>query len=164
MGDARTDSHQNLSFPASLGPDLKEPRRDCAAGSILQAAGLLGYLKDVNKRPGQIRVTVETGFCSFCDRTRNLRREERQLGALIRTVIACESCHRVLSSTIGVAGAEEPSTETAAAPSSATPVQVEPKAAPVKKAPAPKPKTAAAKPRAAVAKAKAPATRNRPTK
>ncbi len=60
----------------------------------------------MNKRPGQIKVTVETGFCSFCDRTRNLRREERQLGALVRTVTSCESCHRVLSSTIGVAEPE----------------------------------------------------------
>ncbi|MEP6752049.1 MAG: hypothetical protein ABI959_04825 [Candidatus Dormiibacterota bacterium] len=57
----------------------------------------------MNKRPGQITVTVESGFCSFCDRTRNLRQEERQLGALVRTVTSCESCHRVLSSTIGVA-------------------------------------------------------------
>ena len=68
----------------------------------------------MNRRPGQIKVTIETGYCSFCDRTRNLRREERHLGALVRTIVACESCHRTLSSTIGVAGAETPAAEEAA--------------------------------------------------
>jgi len=122
----------------------------------------------VNKRPGQIRVTVDTGYCSFCDRTRNLRREERQLGALIRTVIACESCHRVLSSTIGVAadsppagGAAEleapPALPEAAAKDEATPEPPRPVAAP-------KRKTAAAKPKAAGAKTTAPPSRNRPAK
>jgi hypothetical protein len=131
----------------------------------------------VNKRPGQIRVTVDTGYCSFCDRTRNLRREERQLGALIRTVVACESCHRVLSSTIGVAGADTTPTEVAAATEvEATPVPAAPAAqrkatpAPVKRAgtanrrPAPGPEPAGAKPTATGAKAKAPANRNRPIK
>jgi hypothetical protein len=123
----------------------------------------------VNKRPGQIRVTVETGYCSFCDRTRNLRREERQLGALIRTVVACESCHRVLSSTIGVAGADTTPTEAAAEvearPAPATPAaKLEATPAPVKQAAAPKAKPAGAKPKAAGAKTKAPANRNRPTK
>jgi predicted component of type VI protein secretion system len=67
----------------------------------------------MNRRPGQIKVTIETGYCSFCDRTRNLRREERHLGALVRTIVACESCHRTLSSTMGVAGAEAPAAEEA---------------------------------------------------
>jgi len=110
----------------------------------------------VNKRPGQIKVTVETGFCSFCDRTRNLRREERQLGALVRTVTSCESCHRVLSSTIGVA---EPEAATEAA---ATKPEPETTTAPHTPESAPKPK-AAVKPKAA-AKPKTPATRSRPGK
>jgi hypothetical protein len=115
----------------------------------------------VNKRPGQIKVTVETGFCSFCDRTRNLRREERQLGALVRTVTACESCHRVLSSTIGVAGPD------AAGETKAVQAEAEEKAA---AAPAPrkpdaapkavKPRAAAAKPKAAAAKSTTPAKRS----
>jgi hypothetical protein len=108
---------------------------------------------------------VETGYCSFCDRTRNLRREERQLGALIRTVVACESCHRVLSSTIGVADAAAPSAEPAATHASAASVEAALKPAPikparVKPAAAPKPKTAAAKPKAVGAKSKAPANRS----
>jgi hypothetical protein len=106
----------------------------------------------MNKRPGQIKVTVETGFCSFCDRTRNLRREERQLGALVRTVTSCESCHRVLSSTIGVAEPE------AAAETKTTPAEAEaeaaPAAAPRKRDAAPKTAPAAGKPKAAAAKAK----------
>jgi hypothetical protein len=109
----------------------------------------------MNKRPGQIKVTIESGYCSFCDRTRNLRREERQLGALVRTVIACESCHRLLSSTMGVASAE-PATATpgdgaeikqeAAAPSAAAPGATEPKPPAARRAPtAPKPKAAGSK-------------------
>jgi hypothetical protein len=134
----------------------------------------LGYLNDVNKRPGQIKVTVETGYCSFCDRTRNLRREERQLGALIRTVVSCESCHRLLSSTIGVADAqatatEMPAQETARDTAPDSPIETEgkrkPKAAGAKpKAAAAKPRAAAAKPRVAAAKSTTPAKRNRPTK
>jgi len=57
----------------------------------------------MNKRPGHVNVTVETGYCNFCGRTRNLRREEHQLGTLVRTIITCESCHRTLSSSVGVA-------------------------------------------------------------
>ena len=48
-----------------------------------------------------VTVTTEVGFCPFCGRTRNLRREERHLGGLVRTTIDCESCHRTLSSTVG---------------------------------------------------------------
>jgi hypothetical protein len=114
----------------------------------------------MNKRPGQINVTVESGFCSFCDRTRNLRREERQLGALVRTVTSCESCHRVLSSTIGVA---EPD---AAVETRSEPAEAQPEAAaataPRKRDAAPKSK-ATVKPKAATAKTKTPATRSRPT-
>lgn len=126
----------------------------------------IGYLRRVNKRPGQIKVTVETGFCSFCDRTRSLRREERQLGTLIRTVISCESCHRVLSSTIGVATAETPS----AAQAAVAVAEIEPDPSPVRatalpsRREVPGTKRAAAKPKTAAAKSKAPTSRNRHTK
>jgi hypothetical protein len=120
----------------------------------------IGYLREVNKRPGHVTVTIETGYCSFCDRTRNLRREERQLGTLIRTVIACESCHRLLSSTMGVASADTPSTEATPAQGAPAQAEVEAAAAPVKRAAAPKVKAAAAKPKAAGVKSKAPANRN----
>jgi hypothetical protein len=51
-------------------------------------------------------VTTEVGFCSFCGRPRNLRHEAHQLGTLVRTIVTCETCHRTLSSTVGVASAE----------------------------------------------------------
>ncbi len=60
----------------------------------------------MNKRPGHVEVFTEVGYCSFCDRTRNLRREEHHLGTLVRTIVTCETCHRTLSSSIGVAQAE----------------------------------------------------------
>ena len=60
----------------------------------------------MNKRPGQVNVMIETGYCSFCQRTRNLRSEEHHLGALVRTIVSCETCHRTLSSSIGVASPE----------------------------------------------------------
>jgi hypothetical protein len=87
----------------------------------------------VNKRPGHVLVTTEVAVCSFCGRPRTLRREEHQLGTLVRTIITCESCHRTLSSTIGVAGAQPeppelvapeaqpPPEPVAAAPKAATP-------------------------------------------
>jgi hypothetical protein len=50
----------------------------------------------------QVTVTTEVGYCPFCRRSRTLRREERHLGGLVRTKIDCESCHRTLSSTMGV--------------------------------------------------------------
>lgn len=76
----------------------------------------------MNKRPGTVIVTTEVGYCSFCGRPRNLRREDHQLGTLVRSIVTCETCHRTLSSTVGVASAEpaEPSpvpVETAKAPS-----------------------------------------------
>lgn len=107
-------------------------------------------------------MTIETGFCSFCDRTRNLRREERQLGALVRTVTSCESCHRVLSSTIGVAEPDA-STEITAKPAATQPeAEAAVATASPKRAATPKPK-AAVKPKAA-AKPKTAATRNRPSR
>lgn len=105
----------------------------------------------MNKRPGHVEVTVETGYCSFCGRTRNLRREEHHLGALVRTIVTCETCHRTLSSSIGVAQAEPAEAEEPAAveapAAAAAPVAPKraavkgtpSKAAPAKKAPARKP-------------------------
>src|SRR5438874_12888345 len=93
----------------------------------------------MNKRPGQVRVTIETGYCSFCGRPRNLRREEHQLGTLVRTIVTCETCHRTLSSSIGVASNEPAAAE--------EPKKVE---APVVAA-APAPKGAPAKPAARAA-------------
>jgi hypothetical protein len=106
----------------------------------------------MNKRPGQVTVTTEVAFCSFCARPRTLRREERQLGTLVRTTVTCETCHRTLSSTIGVAAAEAPAAEIAEVAAPAVEVLAEPAktAAPAKRKPSPK---------AAAAKPKAPATR-----
>jgi len=84
----------------------------------------------MNKRPGHVVVTTEVGFCSFCGRPRNLRREAHQLGTLVRTIVTCETCHRTLSSTIGVASAEP------AEAAVSEPVAAQPEPAP---APAPKP-------------------------
>lgn len=105
----------------------------------------------MNKRPGQIKVTIDAGYCSFCDRTRNLRREERHLGTLVRTIVTCETCHRTLSSTMGVASAEPPAAEAVEAKIRAGEVNAEPAktAARAKRRPSPK----------AAAKPKAPATR-----
>ena len=89
-----------------------------------------------------VTVVTEVGFCPFCGRTRNLRREERHLGALVRTTIDCESCHRTLSSTIGPPQARpepEPEPVTAAEPE---PAKTRPAA---KKAPAKKPAAAVKK-------------------
>jgi hypothetical protein len=110
----------------------------------------------MNKRPGQVNVTVEVGYCTVCGRTRNLRREEHHLGALVRTIVSCETCHRTLSSSIGVASPEaavaEPERAPVALPAEAPVAKVKPaaKATPainktaVKKAPAKRPtKTAA---------------------
>jgi hypothetical protein len=110
----------------------------------------------VNRRPGHVDVTTEVGFCNFCNRTRNLRREAHHLGALVRMIVSCETCHRTLSSSVGVA-----STEPEAAPApQPEPARVEvaaegkpkPKRAPAKRAPAKR----ATKPKA-TGKAKVPA-------
>jgi len=111
----------------------------------------------MNKRPGHVNVTTELGYCSVCGRSRNLRREEHQLGTFVRTVVTCETCHRTLSSTMGVAGEEATAAEPVAA--------VEPEARAAKPVPASRAKTA--KPKAAAAKTaspKAKATKARTTK
>ena len=125
------------------------PTADVAKYAADLGAGDTG----VNKRPGHVTVTTEVGFCSFCGRPRNLRREDRQLGALVRTIVTCETCHRTLSSTVGVAP------EPVAPESESSP---EPTAA----APSPKPPAArpAAQPKPAAAAAKAPAPKGRTLK
>jgi hypothetical protein len=62
----------------------------------------------MNRRPGHVDVTTEVGYCNFCQRPRNLRTEAHHLGTLVRTIVTCETCHRTLSSTMGVATAPEP--------------------------------------------------------
>jgi hypothetical protein len=104
----------------------------------------------VNKRPGHVVVTTEVGFCSFCGRPRTLRKEAHQLGTLVRTLVTCETCHRTLSSTIGIAPAE---TAEPAEAAEVQPVAVEAEAAPTPKTPA-KRKPVASK--AAATKSRAP--------
>jgi hypothetical protein len=99
-------------------------------------------------------------MCTFCGRPRTLRSEQHQLGALVRTIVTCETCHRTLSSTIGVAAAEAPPAE-APAQQRETASKVEAK--PAVKPAAPAKVKAAAKPKAAGAKPKAPANRSRRT-
>ena len=107
----------------------------------------------MNKRPGHVTVTTEVGVCSFCGRPRNLRREDHQLGTLVRTIVTCETCHRTLSSSMGVDSAES---ETEAAPAEVVtavkdeaPPTATPKRAPAKRATAAKKPAAAAKPKTA---------------
>lgn len=98
----------------------------------------------MNRRPGHVDVTTEVGYCTFCQRPRNLRTEAHHLGTLVRTIVTCETCHRTLSSTMGVATAdepepakvEEPVVEAAAATPKRAPVKKA--ATPAKKKPAPK--------------------------
>ena len=114
----------------------------------------------MNKRPGHVVVTNEVAVCSFCGRPRTLRHEEHQLGTLVRTIITCETCHRTLSSTIGVAST---------APAEPEPIATEP--APTMETATAAPKTAArpdAKPTAqrkpAIKAAKSTASKTRAAK
>jgi hypothetical protein len=115
----------------------------------------------MNKRPGHVVVTTEVAMCTFCGRPRTLRSEQHQLGALVRTIVTCETCHRTLSSTIGVAPVETPAVE-ASEQERVTPRNLEAKPAAAKPA-APAKAKAAAKPKPASAKPKAPANRSRRT-
>src|SRR2546423_10601648 len=111
----------------------------------------------MNKRPGQVRVTIETGYCSSCGRPRNLRREEHQLGTLVRSIVTCETCHRTLSSSVGVASPEPVAAE--------APVAVEEPAKTTAPVPAKAPvKAKAPVPAQAPVKAKAPVTAKPPAK
>ena len=111
----------------------------------------------MNKRPGHVVVTTEVAFCSFCGRPRTLRTEQHQLGTLVRTIVTCETCHRTLSSTMGVADADAPATE--AAP------DVVPAESESKPVAAPKAKTTATtRPKATGTKSKATTKTTRRTK
>jgi len=96
----------------------------------------------MNKRPGHVNVTTEAGYCNFCGRPRNLRSEEHQLGNFVRTVVTCETCHRTLSSTMGVATQESPDVE---APAKQEESASAPDAKPAKRVTARKTETAANK-------------------
>jgi hypothetical protein len=114
----------------------------------------------MNKRPGHVVVTTEVAVCSFCGRPRTLRHEEHQLGTLVRTIVTCETCHRTLSSTIGVASTPAAEPEAVAAEPSPAP---EPTAAAPKAAGRPAAKSAAQR-KAAAKPAKSPASKARATK
>ena len=102
---------------------------------------IVTLVRPMNKRPGEVRVTTEVAYCTFCGRPRTLRSEERQLGTLVRTVITCETCHRTLSSLVGVASPDAPTAE----PAVPDPVAAASTLAPaVTPAPAPKPTPAKA--------------------
>jgi hypothetical protein len=114
----------------------------------------------MNKRPGHVTVTTEVSYCSFCGRARNLRREEHQLGNFIRTVVTCETCHRTLASTMGVASTDAPaSAETPAASENAASTATRPASA---SKPQPAKRAAAAKGKAPSTKPKAPRARSKP--
>ena len=100
----------------------------------------------------QVTVTTEVGYCPFCGRSRTLRREERHLGGLVRTKIDCESCHRTLSSTMGVPQPKAEEAEEAVEAEAAAPAEAEvaPKPAPKRK-PAAKAAASKAAPRKTVA-------------
>ncbi len=116
----------------------------------------------MKKNAGNVKVTIEEGHCSFCDRARNLRREERQLGGLVRIVVTCESCHRTLTSSMGLPApaeaqpAAEPAT-TAQAASEPRPTLIPAPVAPRTR----KPTTTVSRPAAAGSNAKKPATKNK---
>jgi hypothetical protein len=154
---ARTDGHEKSSFPASLGPDLKEPGARSPLGGL--------YLRQVNKRPGHVVVTTEVAMCSFCGRPRTLRNEQHQLGSLVRTIVTCETCHRTLSSTMSVASPETAEMDTAEVGATSNKAAgVESTSGIAKPSVAAKPRTTTAKPKTATAKAKAPAKTTRRTK
>jgi hypothetical protein len=116
----------------------------------------------MNKRPGHVVVTTEVGVCSFCGRPRNLRTEEHQLGALVRTIVTCETCHRTLSSAIGVANAEPESVD--AAPATQTKEAPAAKSQPVQAAKPAAKRAAEGKPKAKATTAKASDSESRATK
>jgi hypothetical protein len=95
-------------------------------------------------------------MCSFCGRPRTLRSEQHQLGALVRTIVTCETCHRTLSSSIAVANleqvapqptAEEPVTQAEPAATTAPAQPADPTSQPAAKRKAAAPKATASKSR-----------------
>jgi hypothetical protein len=104
----------------------------------------------MNRRPGHVDVTTEVGYCNFCQRPRNLRTEAHHLGTLVRTIVTCETCHRTLSSTMGVATtAPEPESAEVGEPVAKAEEPVKPKRAAAAKAAT---KTAGAKKKPAAKK------------
>jgi hypothetical protein len=110
----------------------------------------------MNKRPGHVVVTTEVAMCSFCGRPRTLRSEQHQLGALVRTIVTCETCHRTLTSSIAVASLEpvapqpaaaEPVTQPEAASTAASAQTANPTAKPAAKRKTAAPKGTASKSR-----------------
>jgi hypothetical protein len=98
-----------------------------------------------------VTVTTEVDYCPFCRRSRTLRREERHLGGLVRTMVSCETCHQTLSSTMGPAPEPDAVAEAPAAEPKAPAPASEPE-------PAPKP----ARKKTATAARKAPSTTRKP--
>jgi hypothetical protein len=96
-----------------------------------------------------VTVTTEVAYCPFCRRSRTLRREERHLGGLVRTMISCETCHQTLSTTMG------PAPE-AAAEAVAEPAPTEPETPAATSKPEPAAKPARKKPVVAADKAPSP--------
>jgi uncharacterized membrane protein len=120
----------------------------------------------MNRRPGHVDVTTEVGYCNFCQRPRNLRTEAHHLGTLVRTIVTCETCHRTLSSTMGVAIASEAEPAVVEAPAETQVVEAaRPKPAGAAKKPAAEKKSAAEKKPAAkkAATRKAPPAKPRST-
>jgi hypothetical protein len=105
-----------------------------------------------------VDVSTEVGYCNFCQRPRNLRTEAHHLGTLVRTIVTCETCHRTLSSTMGVATTPKP--EPATVEAEAEPEVVE-TAKPKRAAAATKP-VAAKKPAAKKSAAKQAAGKKAP--
>ena len=104
-----------------------------------------------------VTVTTEVDYCPFCRRSRTLRREERHLGGLVRTMVSCETCHQTLSSTMS------PAPEGAAEPAPGTPT-AEPVAAAPTSEPEPTPKPARKKTAAAAKKPASPRKTASPTR
>jgi hypothetical protein len=90
-------------------------------------------------------VTTEVAMCSFCGRPRTLRNEQHQLGALVRTIVTCETCHRTLSSSMTVASAEPVESESIGVEAEAPPETAAPTQTVAKPSTQRKPKPAAAK-------------------
>ena len=98
----------------------------------------------------QVTVTTEVGYCPFCRRSRTLRREERHLGGLVRIKVDCESCHRTISSAMGVPQPKAEEEVVAAEPAAPAEAEVAPESAPKRK-PAAKAAARKAAPRKAAA-------------
>ncbi len=99
-----------------------------------------------------VTVTTEVAYCPFCRRSRTLRREERHLGGLVRTMISCETCHQTLSTTmepvpepVAEVPAAEPETPAPALEPEPVPGPAREKTAAARKPPAPARKPAAKK-------------------